>query len=300
MSEKKTTLVSSQSATPSCSVEFVRPSDRVLGPIVFANLEQVVKRHLFMQTIRSFMEHAERNLLIQGGTGSAKTTTTITAVLRSGWALASVPMSELAGANEGRPAHRLLEIMDELVALSAATRLRIAALLDGLELSILSVDDRTTRTVHTALLSGVFQKLADSPKPYRNYDGSVIPLIFTGNDLTKVRESILRDARTIRYSHEPTREETLLLAYILLKPTSAADMKYMEKIVSKYRDQPIAFWAGLRSDLMTARIDKLIAEDATPAQAERELSKPLPFNGPAIQAAAEARAGSRIINFLSR
>ncbi|MGE3992864.1 AAA family ATPase [Pseudorhodoplanes sp.] len=258
---------------------------------VFASLEHVVHRHLFRNSIPSLMESADRYLAITGEPGASKTVTACDGALRFGFACAHLPGAMLASENEGGATATLKDFFETVVASSAAARVRHVAVIDDLELSILSSDAKTGRTINTALLTGELQRLADRPKPYRNHDGTVIPVIFTGNDFTQIRASLLRDARATSYVHTPTFEEKFAFAFHQLRPRNRRQLKFVKRIARTYRQQPIAFWSALGNDLHTARLDHLIHQGIRdPLVAEHELAHATPLDPGLVWRLAKARA----------
>lgn len=265
----------------------------------FDALERQVQRHLFKNYLPSLMENADRYLAIVGEPGTSKTVTSCDAALRFGFAVAHLPAASLASENEGGATAILSEFFVGVCASSLSHQIRHAVVIDDLELSIIGTDDKTGKTINTALLTGEFQRIADKPKPYRNYDGSVIPVIFTGNDFSKIRSSLLRDARTTEYVHRPSPEERLAFAFHQLGPTTPGELRLVEKLARKYRHQPIAFWSALASDLRLSQLDRLISHGVRdPVRAERILAHDPVLDDAVLWSLARARASKTNRSFL--
>ncbi|MCB1484687.1 MAG: hypothetical protein KDJ17_07330 [Hyphomicrobiaceae bacterium] len=302
MNQRMTNLQPSATpARPAPSPFSIRMPGQFICPdgFVFPNLERAVHRHLYRNYIPSLMESADRYLAITGEPGASKTVTACDASLRFGFACAHLPAAMLASENEGGANATLKDFFETVVASSAATRVRHVAVIDDLELSILSSDAKTGRTINTALLTGDLQRLADRPKPYRNYDGTVIPVIFTGNDFTQIRASLLRDARTTSYVHAPTFEEKIHFAFHQLQPRSRSELVFVDKVVRTFRHQPIAFWSALVNDLRLSRLDSLIDQGITdPTIAEKTLAQGTPLDPDLVWHFAKTRADKSRRSFL--
>ncbi len=302
MNERQTNLKPSSLPNPPAPSPYaIRMPGQFLYPkgYVFLQLERVIHRHLYRNCIPSLMESADRYLLIAGETGSAKTATSCDAALRFGWAVAILPAAELASEHEGGATTVLTGFFAAVVASSAATRLRHMAIIDDMELSILGADDKMGRTINSPLLTGEFQRLADRPKAYRNYDGSIIPVIFTGNDFSRIRSSLLRNCRTMSYVHKLSLQDKVEFAFHQLRPRTREDLQLTEKLVRTYRREPITFWAALASDLKASQLDRLIDQGITdPAKAEGVLSQHRPIEPDVVWKLAKARAQRTQRSFL--
>ncbi len=254
MTAKVTSLAPSQFAKGNPHATNIRQPGQLLCPdgFTFERLERILQRHLYRQTIPSIMDKADRFLLVVGPPGTSKTVTCCDAALRFNWAVANLPAASLAGESEGSATATLTTFFEGMVDYSTSTGYRVAVVMDDFELSILGADSKTGKTINSGLLINELQRIADRPKPYRNHDGSVIPLIFTANDVSNIRSSLIRDQRCTEYIHTPTFEEKIYFAFHILKPKTGDELRLVDKLVRTYRHQPVAFFASIVSDLHTA------------------------------------------------
>ena len=295
--QKVTNLASSPLPKLSRFQQDIRVPDQMLCPdgVVFDDLERTIKRHLYINRIPSQMDDCERMLIIEGQPGVGKSVAACDAVLRFGMAVLQLPAERLAGDTEGASSAALTEALEDLVAFSATTKLMAAVVIDDFDLSTAGdMDTQLGKTVNSALLAAQLQRLADKPKSYRNWNGTPIPFLFTGNDFTRVRSSLFRDGRATWFTHAPTHEQKIHIAFHLLKPQSMEDLRLVEKVVRTYRQEPIAFFRSLRNDLLRLKLDSLITDGpADTMLAERELAKGVPLDPDKVWAFAKARATKR-------
>ena len=72
-----------------------------------------------------------------------------------------------------------------------------------------------------------------------------------------------------------------------------------ESRIHSDRDESVAFWRALHNDLMTDRLDDIIARSLPDvATAEAEFRRPVPLDGDKLWALARARAKTKPASFL--
>ncbi|MBN9261471.1 MAG: hypothetical protein BGN89_19650 [Alphaproteobacteria bacterium 64-6] len=289
-----------QPAPPSPFAGLIRMPGQLLCPdgIVFDELERAIRRHLFKQVLPSLKGRAERYLIIQGARGTGKTVSATDASLRYGFAVALLPASMLASEHEGGASAVLNDFMTFAAETSRARKARIAIVADDFDLSISAADSQTGKTINSLLVTHQLQQLADTQEP-RNFDDSGMPVIFTGNNFTTMRTSLFRDGRATWHTHRPTLDDKLVIAFQLFNPRSFEDRRVIERLVRAYRDESVAFWRALHNDLMTDRLDDIIARSLPDvATAEAEFRRPVPLDGDKLWALARARAKTKPASFL--
>jgi hypothetical protein len=266
--------------------------------VIFDELERAIRRHLFKQVLPSLKGRVERYLIIQGARGTGKTVSATDASLRYGFAVAMLPASMLASEHEGGASAVLDDFMNFVVETSRARKVRIAIVADDFDLSISAADSQMGKTINSLLVTHQLQQLADTQEP-RNFDDSGLPIIFTGNNFTTMRASLFRDGRATWHTHRPTLDDKLAIAFQLFNPRSFDDRRLIERMVRTYRDESVAFWRALHSDLMTDRLDEIIARSLPDvAAAEAEFRRPVPLDGVKLSTLARTRAKTRPMSFL--
>ena len=285
---------------PSPFVSLIRAPGQYLCPdgVIFDELERAIRRHLFKQVLPSLKGRTDRYLIIQGARGTGKTVSATDASLRYGFAVALLPASMLASEHEGGATAVLRDFMAFAAETSHDRKIRIAIVADDFDLSISAADEQTGKTINSLLITHHLQQMADTHEP-RNFDDSGIPIIFTGNNFTTMRASLFREGRATWHTHSPTLDDKLLIAFQLFNPRSFDDRRLIERLVRAYRDESVAFWRSLHTDLMTERLDELIARSLPDvAAAEAEYRRPLPLNADKLWTLARARAKSGPAAFL--
>ncbi len=266
--------------------------------VVFDELERAIRRHLFKQVLPSLKGRVERYLIIQGPRGTGKTVSATDASLRYGFAVALLPASMLASEHEGGACSVLNDFMGFAAETSRSRKMRIAIVADDFDLSISAADGQMGRTINSLLVTHQLQQLADTQEP-RNFDDSGMPIIFTGNNFTTMRASLFRDGRATWHTHRPTLDDKLAIAFALFNPRSYDDRRLIERLVRTYRDESVAFWRALHSDLMTDRLDDIISRSLPDVSAaEAEFRRPVPIDGVKLWALARIRAKTRPMSFL--
>ncbi len=266
--------------------------------VIFDELERAIRRHLFKQVLPSLKGRAERYLIVQGARGTGKTVTATDASLRYGFAVALLPASILASEHEGGATAILRDFMAFAAETSRARRLRIVIVADDFDLSISAADEQTGKTINSLLVTHHLQQMADTHEP-RNFDDSGLPIIFTGNNFTTMRTSLFRDGRATWHTHVPSLDDKLLIAFQLFNPRSFDDRRLVERLVRSYRDESVAFWRSLHKDLMTDRLDELIARSLPDvAAAEAEYRRPLPLDPSKLWTLARIRSKAGPTSFV--
>jgi hypothetical protein len=302
MTGRVTNLQSSSAPqSPSPFADLIRLPGKLMCPdgVIFDALERDIRRHLFQTLLPSTMDEAERYLVLQGAPGIGKTVAACDASLRFGFAVALLPAALLASEHEGGATAVLTSYMRFVEEQSKALARRFAIVADDFDLSIVGNDAKTGRTINSNLLTQQLQTLADN-RQYRNHDGTVIAIIFTGNDFTTVRASVFRDGRATWHTHAPTHDEKAQIAFKLLDPRTGEERRLVERLTHTYRNEPIAFWRSVKNDLVKALLDDVIALGLpNVSAAEAELTKRRLFHPQRLLAFAAARAKAGPRSFLS-
>jgi hypothetical protein len=285
---------------PSPFTSLLRKSGQYLCPdgVIFDELERAIRRHLFKQVLPSLKARTDRYLIIQGARGTGKTVSATDASLRYGFGVALLPASILASEHEGGATAILRDFMSFAAETSRTQKIRIAVVADDFDLSISAADEHTGKTINSLLVTHHLQQMADTHEP-RNFDDSGIPIIFTGNNFTTMRTSLFRDGRATWHTHVPSLDDKLLIAFQLFNPRSFDDRRLVERLVRSYRDESVAFWRSLHNDLMTDRLDELIARSLPDvAAAEAEYRRPMPLDSSKLWTLARIRSKAGPTSFV--
>jgi|LNFM01.1.fsa_nt_gb hypothetical protein len=288
------------SSVPSPFASLIRTPGDYLCPdgVIFDELERAIRRHLFKQVLPSLKGRTERYLIIQGARGTGKTVTATDASLRYGFAVALLPASMLASEHEGGATAVLRDFMAFAAEASRTRRQRIVIVADDFDLSISAADEQTGKTINSLLVTHLLQQMADTHEP-RNFDDSGMPIIFTGNNFTTVRSSLFREGRAAWHTHRPTLDDKLLIAFQLFNPRTFDDRRIIERLVRSYREESVAFWRALHNDLLTEKLDDLIARGLPDvAAAEAEFRRPVPLDPQKLWLLARARSRTGPASFL--
>jgi hypothetical protein len=286
---------------PSPFADLIRLPGQLMCPdgVIFDKLERDIRRHLFQTILPSTMHEAERYLVLHGPAGVGKTVAACDGSLRFGFAVALLPGALLASEHEGGATAVLASYLRFVEEQSKALGRRFVIVADDFDLSIVGNDGKTGRTVNSNLLTQQLQTLADS-RQYCNHDGTVIAIIFTGNDFTTFRASVFRDGRATWHTHAPTHDEKAQIAFRLLDPRTGEERRLLERLTHTYRNEPVAFWRSVKNDLVKALLDDVIALGLPDVlAAEAELTKRRPFHPQRLLAFAAARAKAGPRSFLS-
>lgn len=263
--------------------------------VIFAGLERAVKMHLFNNAHRhNENPRPARFLNIQGRPGTGKSVTAADAASRQNYATLLLNASSVASENEGGAVDKLESTLGDAERYSSIHKHRIVIIADDFDLGIITADENTGKTINSNLVTQRLQALADTSE-YRDHLGAPIPLIFTSNDFTHVRSSLFRDGRSRWFTHEPTLDEKIEVAVGLFKPRGLRERAHIEKLVRRYRNESIAFWAALRSDLINDHVDEVFDTDITnPALVLAELRKHHPLDPRKLRALAKKHAKARV------
>lgn len=265
--------------------------------LVFPKLEQFVRRHIAKLLGSATSETAELFALVDGPHGGGKTVGITDGVLRTGTAMMAIPGAELAGENEGSATAALATYMNDAVAFSRSTGDRIAVGIEDAHQAIFgSQDSKLGKTVNSGLILNELQRIADT-KPYRSACGTPIPMFFSGNDFSQTAPSLFRDRRANRHTQIPTFEEKIHVAFHTLGPRTREELNLVEKLVRHYRRMPIAFFAALRTDLLSAHIDQALPEGPLKkADIDALWPKRVPLQAELVWELAKIRAASQTLD----
>ncbi len=195
-----------------------------------------------------------RFAVIQGPPGEGKTEEARVTCSRHGVDVIVVAPSELAGETENAGAAALARVGEAVLAITAREKRPILVLLDDGDLSIAARLASTEYTVDSQLLTGALQHLADTGT-LRTAQGCMVPIVMTGNNFSPMRSSLLRPGRAVFFEHVLGFDEK---CEIVARILGTSDRKGVRRLVSAYREEPIALFATLPSLALDDALDALI------------------------------------------
>lgn len=280
----------------------IRRPGQLLAPdaATIKRVERIVQRFLRLHQLPSRRGRVPRTLVIDGQPGVGKTTMACDSALRLGWNCAIVEPSLLASRFEAGATEVLDGILREAERISLAEQRPCAVILDDADLGIIARDDKTSVTANHRLMLGFMQALSTDPTRYICHGGGPIPLMLTGNDFRPVRTSLLRNARADWFTLALDIGEREQVANALLKPRTPDEVRLVQRVHRRYRNEDSAFWRAVASDLDAAHLDRILDGGGTDIAAlDAALEAPRPLNSAELWALAKARARRRTRGFLS-
>lgn len=209
-----------------------------------------VERHVFSNYMgNSHFFHPPLFLAIEGSPGQGKTHQVIAVCNSKNVRVKYVSASTLSGNKEGQSRDILNEIYKEATELYQ-DGVYVCILIDDFHLGISTTDEKVNKTVNSNLLTSALMNLAD-------FDNSVrIPIVFTGNDFSKIYPALLRDGRAEVFYWEPSLDEKIEIVGKIFAPILSDNTpQKLLRFVSKYKSQNIAFFSQLINDIRNNTLD---------------------------------------------
>jgi ribulose bisphosphate carboxylase small subunit len=125
------------------------------------------------------------------------------------------------------------------------------------------LDERTQYTVNTQLVHGTLMNIADRPTDVQlpgSYDPTPlhrVPIIVTGNDFSTLYAPLIRDGRMEKFYWEPDRQDKVGIVSGIFAPDRLSSAT-IEELIDRFPEQPIDFFAVLRSRLYDEQILNLL------------------------------------------
>lgn len=125
------------------------------------------------------------------------------------------------------------------------------------------LDERTQYTVNTQLVHGTLMNIADRPTDVQlpgSYDPTPlhrVPIIVTGNDFSTLYAPLIRDGRMEKFYWEPDRQDKVGIVSGIFAPDRLSSAT-LEELIDRFPEQPIDFFAVLRSRLYDEQILNLL------------------------------------------
>jgi ATP-dependent 26S proteasome regulatory subunit len=185
---------------------------------------------------------------IQGGSGVGKTLQCQTCLEEMGVKAFLISGGQLESGIAGEPAQL---VRQTYIAASRSIENRecnvAVLLLNDVDTGLGNWGDKVQTTINTQTVYGELMHLVDYPNGVQGIKTHRIPIILTGNDFTKLYEPLVRAGRMTSFIWEPTSEEKALILQGIFPDLNSHDY---HTLVAQFPDQPIAFFAHLRSTLI--------------------------------------------------
>lgn len=210
--------------------------------------------------------HIAKNLLpyesplilgVQGRPGEGKTRQCHAVLERLGVTVVSLSGREFGSRHEGVPAEVLIERYQHASTLVELGKARRAALLvNDFDAVVGNFGDLVQYTVNTQLINAVLMGMCDFPLRVGDTSTVRIPLIVTANDLSKLYGPLTRPGRMTVFTWEPSFLEKVEVVATLYSDLDVSTTE-VRRLVSRYRNRPIAFFAVVRNRLVERHLLKL-------------------------------------------
>jgi hypothetical protein len=192
---------------------------------------------------------------ILGAPGTGKTENVERTCRKNQWAFEWIAGSDLSGPERAAPMEYFRRALQRCVAKQRENSADAAVLLiDDLDLTILSTKSTRIYTEHSQLLTSAFMSYCDKPLLYLQA-AFPIPIIMTMNSREGFHGALVREGRMRMWQWEPSPEETASMA---LEKLAALDGGVARRTVDTYKDQPIAFFGHLESELFARGIEEIV------------------------------------------
>lgn len=280
------------------------PGDPVERHIIpFEHLTREVRKFLATQMALATRDQAARTLVVQGAPGEGKSEGTLVAALQAGFAVAVVAASMFASEVEGGATDLLDQFLAEMERFSAERNMSVVVQINDIDQSIMANadNDKVGNTVNTTLLTEKFHHLADNRHLYRNASGANIAFIVTVNDARSLRASLYREGRAVWVDHVPSDEDKANIAWSILRPTTSAERSLVQKLVSRFRKQPIAFWKALFYQMQATYAEAAFAKGIPDAATiDKAFGRRFPLTPELAWPAAKRLRSTRVRNYLAK
>lgn len=134
----------------------------------------------------------------------------------------------------------------------------------------------TQVTVNNQMVVGTLMNICDSPTRVSIAQGwrendiiQRIPIIVTGNDLSRVFAPLLRDGRMEKFYWDPSREDIIAILAQMYKDDGMSTAK-LETLVDTFPRQPLDFYGAIRGATYDNQIRRWIKEDVVKTDLDSE------------------------------
>lgn len=125
----------------------------------------------------------------------------------------------------------------------------------------------TQLTVNNQMVCSTLMNIADHPNTVQVYEGwrdndwiHRVPIIVTGNDLSKLFAPLIRDGRMSKFYWQPTRADLIGIIHQMFKDDGLTEAE-TSVLLDTFGKQPLDFYGALRSSLYDGQILSWIRND---------------------------------------
>jgi AAA+ superfamily predicted ATPase len=243
------------------------PRSRVQSPITLAAADALVPLRFVDAVVghilanRLFPEVTPLILAIIGAPGTGKSWQVREVARKLSWHVVELNASSLAGEREGVVVSTLYEAYARAV-LGLQRHSESFLLTDDFDLSMASIRGNVETSQHTQLLISALMELCDRPSAVRERFPKRAPIILTTNSLDAVYAPLIRYGRMHIFHWAPIPEELALIVERILAPLSCDVRK---QLAQHYRDEGLAFFRELKSELLKQLIINRFSHDSSSA-----------------------------------
>lgn len=193
-------------------------------------------------------------LAIQGGTGEGKSFQVKEICSRMKANVLSVSGAMLSGSYERESLDVLMSAYIYASHIKKTSKRPTVLLIDDFDLSVASTFEDRGYTVNSQLLSGFLMNLADDPTQCGQEKTYRIPIIVTGNNFHPLHAPLRRHGRMNIFEWQPSIEQKIRMVRSIFNFESTTDLQELDDLVKKYAQEPIAFFASLKNDVVDEAI----------------------------------------------
>lgn len=192
-------------------------------------------------------------LAVFGPTGEGKTFQIDKICQSLGISQTIISPGELESENAGRPAQLLRELYIGAGTLKkGATHTEPAVLvINDIDTVLGNWGEMVQYTVNRQTLYGQLMALCDFPNQVSGHTVKRVPIIITGNNPSILYPPLLRPGRMRLMPWIPTVKDK---AQIVSRIFTGVSMAALEKLIEKYKEQPISFWSDIDARLREIKL----------------------------------------------
>lgn len=220
------------------------------------------ERAVLLHVIKNYIPELSPPLIlaIQGPQGEGKSFQARAVCSKLGIYVVPISGSLLGGAVEGAAVSTLQKAYISASLVRQKVNRMVVLLIDDFDLSVASTFEERRYTVNTQLLSGFIMNLADDPTKCGEHSTYRIPIIVTGNDFTSLHSPLVRHGRMNFFDWRPSLEQKKRMVYEIFRPILPLPHHAFDKLVERFGNEPVSFFAALKDDLIDIVILRAINE----------------------------------------
>ena len=191
---------------------------------------------------------------VWGGKGQGKTFQTSLALKKLGAMAVVMSAGEMEDEWAGVPGKRVRERYRAAADLRRVRGVPTCLVINDIDAGC-GVYENTQRTVNTQMVVSTLMNIADDPNHVpsaADWRGMPkfhprVPIIVTGNDLSRVFAPLLRDGRMEKFYWAPTREDLTSIVGYMYREDDAIDVAAVHALLDAFPGQSLDFYGALRA-----------------------------------------------------